>query len=88
MTNEEMQNIIEFMIQRQEIFDANLGRLAANQEQLQVQVQGLATIVGQLAQAQTQTQNDLSHLTKIVTGLVELVTKDRKGDDQSGDKPV
>jgi hypothetical protein len=78
MTNEEMQNIIEFMIQRQEVFSANLERLEANQERLQAsqertqaQIAGLATIVGQIAEAQMQTQNDLSLLSKIVTGLVE-----------------
>jgi hypothetical protein len=30
MTNEEMQNIIEFMIQRQEAFTANMERFDAN----------------------------------------------------------
>jgi hypothetical protein len=85
MTNEEMQHIIEFMIQRQEVFSANLERLEAYQERLQVnherlqanqertqaQLDGLATIVGHIAAAQMQTQNDLSLLSKIVTGLIE-----------------
>jgi hypothetical protein len=78
MTNEEMQHIIEFMIQRQEAFAASLERVEANHERLQTQVQGLAMIVGQIGEAQLrteeavrQTQNDLSHLSKIVTGLVE-----------------
>jgi hypothetical protein len=78
MTNEEMQNIIAFMIQRQEIFSANLERLEANQEWLQAsqertqaQIESLATIVGQIGEAQMQTQSDLSLLSKIVTGLVE-----------------
>ncbi len=85
MTNEEMQHIIEFMIQRQETFAGNLDRLEANQarlqinqERLQTQVQGLATIVGEIGAAQLrteeavrQTQSDLSHLSKIVTLLVE-----------------
>jgi hypothetical protein len=93
MTNEEMQNIIEFMIQRQEVFSANLERLEAyqerlqaNQERTQAQLDGLATIVEAIGEAQLrteeavrQTQNDLSHLSKIVTGVVELVTKDRNG---------
>jgi chromosome segregation ATPase len=85
MTNEEMQNIIEFMIQRQEVFSANLdklsanlGRLEANQEQLQAsqertqaQLDGLATIVGRIGEAVEQTQGDLSLLSRIVTALVE-----------------
>ncbi len=94
MTNEEMQNIIEFMIQRQEVFSTNLERLEANQERLQatqertqVQVDGLAKIVGQIGEAQLRTQDELSHLIKIVTGLVERDNGKRNGwaSDQSED---
>jgi archaellum component FlaC len=93
MTNEEMQRVLEFMMQRQEVFAEHLERLEDNQEKLQEEVRGLTTevrglttevrglagVVRQLGEAQIQTQNDLSHLTKIVTGLVELVTQDRNG---------
>ncbi len=113
MTNEEMQHIMEFMIQRQETFAGNLDRLEANQErlqanqerlqtsqeklqagqeyllesqaqlvasqgQLQAQVEGLTMIVREIGAAQLrteeavrQTQSDLSHLSKMVTLLVE-----------------
>jgi hypothetical protein len=74
------------MIQRQEVFSANLERLEANQARTQAQVDGLATIVEAIGEAQLrteeamrQTQSDLSHLSRIVTGIVELVTKDRNG---------
>lgn len=94
MTNEEMQKILEYMMQRQEVFTEHLERLEVNQEKLQEEVRGLATevrglttevrglagVVRQLGEAQIQTQNDMSHLTKIVTGLVEIVTRDRNGD--------
>ena len=86
MTNEEIQKVLEFMMQRQEVFAEHLERLEDNQEKLQEEVRGLATevrglasVVRQLGEAQIQTQNDLSHLTKIVTGLVEIVTRDRNG---------
>ena len=79
MTNEEIQKYLEFMMQRQEVFTEHLQRLEENQEKLQAEVRGLAGIVRQLGEAQIQTQNDLSHLTKIVTGLVEIVTRDRNG---------
>ena len=86
MTNEEMQKVLEFMMQRQEVFAEHLERLEENQEKLQEEVRGLTTevrglagVVRQLGEAQIQTQNDLSHLTKIVTGLVEIVTQDRNG---------
>ena len=86
MTNEEIQKVLEFMMQRQEVFAEHLERLEENQEKLQEEVRGLTTevrglagVVRQLGEAQIQTQNDLSHLTKIVTGLVEIVTRDRNG---------
>ncbi|HZH92085.1 MAG TPA: hypothetical protein VEX70_15880 [Pyrinomonadaceae bacterium] len=78
MTNEEIQRVLEFMMQRQEVFVGHLERLEENQEKLQEEVRGLTTevrgpagLVGQLGEAQIQTQNDMSHLTKIVTGIVE-----------------
>jgi predicted nuclease with TOPRIM domain len=87
MTNEEMQKILEYMMQRQEVVTEHLERLEVNQEKLQEEVRGLTTevrglagVVRQLGEAQIQTQNDMSHLTKIVTGLVEIVTRDRNGD--------
>ena len=90
MTNEEMQKILEFVMQRQEVFAENLGRLEENQEKLQEEVRGLTTevrglagVVRQLGEAQIQTQNDMSHLTKIVSGLVEIVTRDRNGDSRN-----
>ena len=97
MTNEEMQNIIEFMIRRQEVFstnmerlEANQGRLQANQERLQAnleglqaEMRGLAAIVGRIGEAQIETHNDVSNLAKIVNGLVQLVVKERNGDEQA-----
>jgi predicted nuclease with TOPRIM domain len=78
MTNEEIQKVLEFMMQRQEVFVDHLERLEGNQEKLQEEVRGLTTevrglagVVRQLGEAQIQTQNDMSHLTKIVTGIVE-----------------
>lgn|GEM_PF-4129617 len=78
MTNDEMRNIMEVMLQRQETFAADMEQLKARQEQLQAhqertqaQVDGLAAIVGQIGEAMRQTQTDLSHLSKIVTALVE-----------------
>ena len=86
MTNEEMQKVLEFMMQRQEVFGEHLERLEENQEKLQeevrgftIEVRGLAGVVRQLGEAQIQTQNDMSHLTKIVTGLVEIVARDHNG---------
>ncbi|HYY43136.1 MAG TPA: hypothetical protein VE775_10420, partial [Pyrinomonadaceae bacterium] len=100
MTNDEMQNIIDFMIQRQEIFSANMERLEANQERLgvnlervqvnqertQAQVDGLATAVGHVIEVQARVQDDISHLVKIVTTLVERERNGRnsKRDDQNG----
>ncbi len=83
MTNEEIQKILEFMMQRQEIFAENLQKLEENHGKLQEEVRGLAGIVRQLGEAQIQTQNDMSHLTKIVSGLVEIVTRDRNGGRQN-----
>lgn len=104
MTNEEIQRVLEFMMQRQEVFAEHLERLEENQEKLQEEVRGLTTevrglttevrgltteirglagVVRQLGEAQIQTQNDLSHLTKIVTGLVEIVTRDRNSGSQN-----
>jgi uncharacterized protein (UPF0335 family) len=93
MTNEELQKVLEFMMQRQEVFAEHLERLEENQEKLQEEVRGftievrglagevrgLAGVVRQLGEAQIQTQNDMSHLTKIVTGLVGIVARDHDG---------
>ncbi|HEX8129826.1 MAG TPA: hypothetical protein VF527_12050 [Pyrinomonadaceae bacterium] len=90
MTNEEIQKVLEFMMQRQEVFGEHLERLEENQEKLQeevrsltTEVRGLAGVVRQLGEAQIQTQSDMSHLTKIVTGHVEIVTRDRNGGGQN-----
>jgi DNA anti-recombination protein RmuC len=90
VTNEEMQKVLGFMMQRQEVFAEHLERLEANQEKLQEEVRGLTTevrglagVIRELGEAQIQTQNDLSHLTKIVSGLVGIVTRDRNGGSQN-----
>ena len=89
MTNEEIQKVLEFMMQRQEVFAEHLERLEENQAKLQEEVRGLTTevrglagVVRQLGEAQIQTQSDMSHLTKIVSGLVEIVTRERNGDER------
>ena len=93
MTNEEIRKVLEFMMQRQEVFAEHLERLEENQAKLQEEVRGLTTevrglttevrglagVVRQLGEAQIQTQSDMSHLTKIVSGLVEIVTRERNG---------
>jgi len=89
MTNEEIQKVLEFMMQRQEVFAEHLERLEENQAKLQEEVRGLTTevrglagVVRQLGEAQIQTQSDMSHLTKIVSGLVEIVTRERNSDER------
>ncbi|HEX8181223.1 MAG TPA: hypothetical protein VF525_16890 [Pyrinomonadaceae bacterium] len=80
MTNDERQNIIDFMIQRQEIFSANL-------ERTQTQVDGLARAPGQVIEVQARVQNDISHLVKSVPTLVERERNGRNSQhaDQNGD---
>ena len=67
----------------QEMLLESQAQLVASQGQMQVEIRGLAAIVGRIGEAQIKTQNDVSNLAKIVDGLVQLVVKERNGDEQA-----
>ena len=87
MANEEMQQILEYMMQRQgaftgqhEKFRESPGRLERNQELLQGEVRGLAGVVRQiggaqtrLSEAQAQTQKDISQTQTDLSHLARIV---------------
>lgn len=93
MTNEEMQNIIEFMIQRQEVLTENQEKLQAQMQlseersqrtdeqiqRTQSQLEGLTMIVAEIGNAQLRTQKEISNLAKIVDGLVHAVYQNGRG---------
>lgn len=66
MTNEEMQQIIEFMIQRQETFASNMDRLEANQERMQAGQERMQA-------SQEQMQAHLETLQIQVSGLATII---------------
>lgn len=77
-----MEKVMNFIIQRQEAFAHNMEVEQADTRQLKQTVAQLMSVVGELVdaqqkflQSQERTQNDISNVLKITTGLFEIVMK-------------
>lgn len=90
MSNEEIARVMDFIIQRQEVFAQNQEVAQSDTQQLKrsladltARVTHLTDVVGEVAsaqmsliQTQERLQGDISNMLKITTGLFEMFMKD------------
>lgn len=80
MTNEEVEKVMNFLIQRQEVFAGNLERMEKNMADMQDTVAVLVQSHTKLVEAQTEAQRDLAMLARVVTDLTKIITGGRNGE--------
>lgn len=73
MSDEDIQKVMNFLIQRQEVFAENLERIEAVVGTLSDTVAVLVRSQTQLTEAQTQTQKNVSFLAQSLTQLTKEV---------------
>lgn len=90
MSNEEIERVMNFIIERQEVFAQNQEAAQADTQELKRSVSNLTArvthltdVVGEVAAAQMKLvetqerlQGDISNMLKITTGLFEMIAKD------------
>lgn len=93
MDNEEIERVMNFIIQRQEVFAQNMEAAQVDTQALKQsvtiltdRVTHITNVVGELVdaqhgflQAQERMQSDISNMLKLTTGLFEIVVKNGGG---------
>jgi hypothetical protein len=71
MTNEEMQNTMEFILQQQAQFAVNIQRLEGTQERTAKELSELATRQAEMLQAQAQMYQSQNHMNNVVAEMAD-----------------